>query len=81
MRLSVASDVSRNIKAMPLTRRRWASRARSSAARAAYSKIEREADPDGVLTADELARRADHLMQAHMLRMTIAAKKARSRPA
>lgn len=43
------------------------------------AKFEREADPDGALTPSERARRADSLMRAHMLRMTLAAKQARRR--
>jgi hypothetical protein len=47
-------------------------------ARAGFlAKFEREVDPDGVLAADERARRADRLMQAHMLRL--AAKSAEAR--
>ena len=41
------------------------------------AKFEREANPDGTLTADEVARRADHLMAAHMLRMSRKAAQAR----
>lgn len=43
------------------------------------AKFEREADPNGALTADERGRRADSLMRAHMLRMSLAAKSARRR--
>jgi hypothetical protein len=45
------------------------------------AKFEREADPDGVLPPHIRARRADQLMQAHMLRMAraSAAKRARKR--
>lgn len=43
------------------------------------ARFEREADPAGTLSPDERARRADSLMQAHMLRMTLAAKQARRR--
>lgn len=61
---------------------RWArTRDRSSAtapARAGLrAKFAREVDPDGTMPADELERGVDHLMRAHMLRMTLAAKKAR----
>jgi hypothetical protein len=41
------------------------------------TKFEREADPDGTLPSDEVARRADHLQRAHMLRMSRAATAAR----
>jgi hypothetical protein len=40
-------------------------------------KFEREADPDGDLSPQELERRVASLMQAHMLRMSLAAKRAR----
>jgi hypothetical protein len=41
------------------------------------AKFAREADPDGTLEPAELERRVDHLMRAHMLRMSLAAKAAR----
>jgi hypothetical protein len=41
------------------------------------ARFEREADPDGTLDPAERARRADHLERAHMLRMSLAAKRAR----
>lgn len=41
------------------------------------AKFEREVDPDGLLTPDERARRADSLMRAHMLRMSLKAKASR----
>jgi hypothetical protein len=46
------------------------------------AKFAREIDPDGSLASSdpaELERRVDHLQRAHMLRMTLAAKAARSR--
>lgn len=43
------------------------------------ARFEHEADPDGVLSPAERGRRADQLMRAHMLRMTLAAKQARRR--
>ena len=43
--------------------------------RAKYARV---ADPDGVLQPDELERRIDSLMRAHMLRMSLAAKKSRA---
>jgi hypothetical protein len=51
------------------------------ARRGLRAKFEREADPDGLLSAQERARRADQLMQAHMLRMSRAAAQARRRAA
>jgi hypothetical protein len=43
------------------------------------ARFEREADPDGRLTPDERAARADQLMHAHMLSMSIKAKASRAR--
>ena len=41
------------------------------------AKFAREVDPDGTLAADELERRVDQLVRAHMLRMSLAARTAR----
>lgn len=41
------------------------------------AKYAREIDPEGKLPAEELERRVDSLMRAHMLRMTRAARAAR----
>jgi hypothetical protein len=41
------------------------------------AKFAREVDPEGTLPAAEVERRVDHLMRAHMLRMSLAAKAAR----
>lgn len=51
------------------------------AQRGPRAKFERDADPDGALSAQERAGRADQLMQAHMLRMSRAAAQARRRAA
>jgi hypothetical protein len=51
------------------------------ARRGMRAKFEREADPDGVLSPDERARRADQLLHAHMLRMALASARKRSRRA
>jgi len=40
------------------------------ARRGLRARFEREADPDGTLVPAERVRRADHLMRAHMLRMS-----------
>jgi hypothetical protein len=45
------------------------------------AKFAREVDPDGTMAADELEKRVDHLVRAHMLRMSLAAKQARNRMA
>lgn len=41
------------------------------------AKYAREVDPDGTLDPAECERRVDHLIRAHMLRMTLKAKAAR----
>ena len=41
------------------------------------SRFEREVDPDGVLTPDERARRADHARSAYFSRLSLSAAKAR----
>jgi hypothetical protein len=41
------------------------------------AKFAREIDPDGTLPEADLKQRVDHRMRAHMLRMSLAAKKAR----
>jgi hypothetical protein len=46
------------------------------------AKLRQEIDPDGILAANdpaELEKRVDHLVRAHMLRMSLAAKAARRR--
>jgi len=55
--------------------------ATAPARRGLRTKFEREADPHGTLTPAERARRADHLMRAHMLRMSRAAAEGRRRSA
>jgi hypothetical protein len=51
------------------------------ARRGLRAKFERLADPDGLLSPEERARRADHLMRAHMLRLSRASAQARRRRA
>ena len=41
------------------------------------AKYAREVDPEGTLDAAELERRVDHLVRAHMLKMSLKAKAAR----
>ena len=57
------------------------SAATAPARRGLRAKFEREADPDGALSAQERSRQADQLMHAHMLRMSRAAAQARRRAA
>lgn len=45
------------------------------------AKFAREVDPDNTLDPAERERRIDSLARAHMLRMSLAAKKARARKA
>ena len=52
-------------------------KATEPARRGLRAKFEREADPDGTLPPDELEYRVEQLMKAHMLRMSLAAAKAR----
>ncbi|MCZ7414273.1 hypothetical protein [Streptomyces sp. WMMC897] len=64
----------------------WANTAdptsRTAKARAAHlSRFEREADPDGVLTPEERARRASHLKKAYYARLALQSAKARRRAA
>lgn len=61
---------------------RWAmepdrTKATSPARKGLDAKWAREVDPDGVLTAGELARRVDNLRRAHMTRMALASARAR----
>jgi hypothetical protein len=52
--------------------------ARTAPARlAAYARFERQADPDGVLTPEDRARRAEHLRQAAMAELSLRAAQAR----
>jgi hypothetical protein len=56
------------------------SRAMTEAARAAFlTKLEREADPDGVLPPIERRRRAEALRRAHLARASLAAAEQRAR--
>lgn len=50
----------------------------TSKARAAFlAKFEQQADPEGVLSAEERERRATHLRSAHFARFAFASAKAR----
>jgi len=65
---------------------RWGREPDRSAATAAArqglrARYEREANPEGCLPPDEVARRADQLQHGHMLRMSRAAAAARQRRA
>lgn len=74
----------RSLSARIAIAERWGRTADRTAAtepaRAALrARFEAEADPDGVLTDAERRDRAEHLMRAHMLRMSLAATRARRR--
>lgn len=61
---------------------RWAKErdpaaATAPARRGLEAKWAREVDPEGVMAPEELARRVEHLRQAHMQRMALASAKAR----
>lgn len=61
---------------------RWAAEPDRTTATAAArqglrAKFAREIDPDGAMPGEELEYRVDHLMRAHMLRMSLAAGRAR----
>ena len=56
--------------------------ARTAPAReAAWSRFEREADPDGKLNPEERARRAEHARKAYFLRLAMKSAQARRRRA
>ncbi len=78
-----ADPESRVLAARIAAAERWGRTADRSAATAAAraglrAKFAREVDPDGILPADEVERRVEHLVTAHMLKMSLAAKKARA---
>jgi hypothetical protein len=79
-----SSHVDRALRARIAAAERWGHTsdrvaATAPARRGLRAKFEHEADPDGALGPGERALRADHLMQAHMLRMSLAAARARAR--
>ena len=80
--MAARSPEARILSARIAAAERWGRTADRSAATAPgraglRAKFEREADPDGTLDPVERARRADHLQRAHMLRMSLAAKRSR----
>ncbi|MBO2456550.1 hypothetical protein [Actinomadura violacea] len=53
--------------------------ARTATARRAFlDRFEREVDPDGTLTPEERARRAENARKAHFKRLALASARARS---
>jgi hypothetical protein len=85
----MASPATRQLAASIGSLTRWSrvttAEARTAAlapARAAMrSRWEQEADPDGVLSPDELAAAVDRLRRAHYRRMALASVKSRRRTA
>jgi hypothetical protein len=58
------------------------SRELTKAARSGFAaSFERMADPEGLLSEEERRRRADHLMRAHMAKLSLKASKARGKKA
>lgn len=81
--MSDTTPPSRSLAARIAAHERWAATPDRTAATAPArqglrAKFAREVDPDSLMPADELERRVDQRMQAHMLRMSLAAKKARA---
>jgi hypothetical protein len=73
----------RSLRAQIAAHASWAktpdAAARTARARAAFfDRFLREVDPDGTLPVDERARRAEHALRAHMLRLSLAAQRARA---
>jgi hypothetical protein len=82
--MPAASPSDRSVIAQIAAAERWGRTpdrtAATAPARAGLrAKYAREIDPDGTLDSAELERRVDHLMRAHMLRMSRAAKAARAK--
>jgi hypothetical protein len=83
---SVSEATRRALRARIAAAERWGRAAdrtaqTAPARRGLRAKFERQVDPDGSLSPDERARRADHLMRAHMLRMSLIAAERRRRRA
>lgn len=61
---------------------KYDSRVLTAAARAKFeSRFEREVDPEGVLTSEERARRAEHARKAYFTGLALKSAKARSQRA
>lgn len=59
---------------------RYSGQAITEKARAAFNDWEKKADPEGVLSPEERARRGDMLRKAHFARMALRSAQARRRP-
>lgn len=82
--MSARTPEERSLSARIAAAERWGRTADPKAATAPAraglrARFVREADPDGTLDPADRERRADHLMRAHMLRMSLRAKAARRR--
>jgi hypothetical protein len=82
--MSTITPAERSLRARLAAHTSWANTAdpaaRTAAARAAaLERFERQVDPDGVLTADERARRAAHARKAYFARLALKSTQARRR--
>ena len=80
--MAARSPEDRSLAAQIAAAERWGRTADRTAATAPArpglrAKFAREIDPDHTLPVDELERRVDQLVRAHMLRMSLKAKAAR----
>jgi len=76
----------RSLRAKIASHESWARTAdpsdRTAPARRAFAdKFQREVDPDGVLSPDDRARRAEHARKAYYARLALASVRARRRRA
>jgi hypothetical protein len=73
------ADISRQARmAAHILHSKHDSRELTAKAREAFlARFEREVDPDGVLSEEERASRAEHARQAHFTRLALASAKAR----
>lgn len=74
----MSREAGRRVGGLVTTARHSSTMGRKSVA-SRRARFEQQADPDGVLSDEERARRADLLMRAHMLRLAAASAKARRR--
>lgn len=81
--MSALTPEQRRLRASIAAHEMWAScgdtSARTLPARTAFlDKFEKLADPDGILTPVERARRAEHIRKAHFQRLALASSRARA---
>jgi hypothetical protein len=80
--VSALTPEQRRLRASIAAHEMWANcgdpTARTLPARMAFlDKFEKQADPDGTLTAAERARRAEHIRKAYFQRLALASSRAR----